>query len=63
MKRGKNRGKSGAIKSAEDLRRRGEKRTLDEKIKQSDNRRRLIDSLDPETAAFARREFARLGLF
>jgi hypothetical protein len=43
--------------------RRIQDRVLDEKIEQSDNRRKLIDSLDPKTAAFARREFAKLGLF
>ena len=57
--------RSGAIKSVADLRRRSPYRDLDleRKIEQSDNRRKLIDSLDPKTAAFARREFAKLGLF
>jgi len=52
---------SGAIKTVEDLRRRSPYR--DRKIEQSDNRRRLIDKLDPKTAELARREFAKLGLF
>ena len=63
MKRGKNKGKSGAIKTVDDLRRIGEERILNEKIEQSNNRQKLMAKLDPQTAEFARREFARLGLF
>jgi hypothetical protein len=63
MKRGKNKGKSGAIKTVEDLRRIGEARILNEKIEQSNNRHKLMAKLDPKTAEFTRREFARLGLF
>ena len=55
--------KSGAIKTEDDLRRIGERNILEEKIKQSDNRQKLIAKIDPDTAAFARREFAKLGLF
>lgn len=51
-----------SIKQAK-ARRRGENMILDEKIKQSDNRRKLIDKLDPKTAEFARREFAKLRMF
>jgi hypothetical protein len=55
--------KSGAIKTVDDLRRHGEARILNEKIEQSNNRQKLMAKMDPKTAAFARREFARLGLF
>jgi hypothetical protein len=54
--------RSDSVKRIE-FERRIQDRVLDEKIEQSDNRRKLIDSLDPKTAAFARREFAKLGLF
>lgn len=60
--RGKRR-RSGAIKTADDLRRHGEASVLNEKIEQSNNRQKLMAKMDPKTAAFARREFARLGLF
>ena len=68
MKRGKNKGKSGAIKSTKDLARRSpyrlsEEREIDRKIEQSNYRRKLLAKLDPETAKFAQREFAKLGLF
>jgi hypothetical protein len=36
---------------------------LGRKIEQSDNRQKLFASLDSDTAKFARREFAKLGLF
>jgi len=36
---------------------------LDRQIQESDNRRKLIAGLSPQAAAFARREFAKLGLF
>lgn len=40
-----------------------EDHVLDEKIQQSDNRRKFIEKLDKKTGEFARREFAKLGLF
>jgi hypothetical protein len=40
-----------------------ERRDLDRKIKESDNRRALLKKLDPDTAEFTRREFAKLGLY
>jgi len=65
MKRRKKKSPSGAIKSLEDLRRQSPYRNLDldRKIEQSKNRQKLFASLDPKTEAFARREFAKLGLF
>ena len=65
MKGRKNKRKSGAIKTVKDLQRRRPYRDLDldRKIKQSDNRRKFIEKLDKKTGEFARREFAKLGLF
>ena len=63
MKGRKSKRKSGAIKTVDDLRRLGENKILKEKIKQSDNRQKLMAKMDPKTAAFTRREFAKLGLF
>jgi hypothetical protein len=63
MKGRKSKRKSGAIKTVEDLRRHGGSRILEEKIEQSDNRQKLMAKMDPDTAAFTRREFAKLGLF
>jgi len=57
------RGKSGAIKTIEDLERHSPYRSLDRKMEESDNRNKLIAKMDPKTAAFARKEFAKLGLF
>jgi len=59
------RSRSGAIKTVADLRRHSPYRDydLDRKIEQSDNRRKFIDTLDPKTAEFARKELAKLGLF
>lgn len=33
-----------------------------EKEEQAENRRKLLKSLDPETAEFTRQQFAKLGL-
>jgi hypothetical protein len=55
--------RSGAIKSVEDLRKRSPRRYLDRQSEQAENRRKFIDSLSPQAAAFARGEFAKLGLF
>jgi hypothetical protein len=65
MKARKSHRKSGAIKTAGDLYRirAAQNRLFEEKIKESDNRRKLMENMDPETAAFTRREFAKLGLF
>jgi hypothetical protein len=59
------RSRSGAIKTIDDLRRRSpyKDRDLNRKIEQSNNRHKLLASMDPKTAEFARREFAKLGLF
>lgn len=37
--------------------------SLDRKIEESNNRQKLLKKLDPATRDFARREFAKLGLF
>lgn len=63
MKGRKSKSKSGAIKTVDDLRRNSGSRILDEKIRQSENRQKFIAKLDADTAAFTRREFAKLGLF
>ena len=63
MKKGRNKRRSGAIKNVRELRRHSPYRFLDKKIKESDNRHKLMENMDAETAAFARREFAKLGLF
>ena len=65
MKGRKNKRKSGAIKTVKDLQRRSRyhDHDLDRKIEQSDNRRKFIEKLDKKTGEFARREFAKLGLF
>jgi hypothetical protein len=55
MKKGKNKRPSG--------REMAERRLLDRKIRESDNRKNLIAKLSPKAAEFARREFAKLGLY
>jgi hypothetical protein len=62
MKRGRNKGKSGAIKTVKDLERRVPKRFLTDP-ETAQNRRELLERLNPEAADFTRREFAKLGLF
>jgi hypothetical protein len=65
MKGKKVKRKRGAIKTVDDLRRGrfGGPDILNEKIEESDNRHKLMAKMDPDTAEFARREFAKLGLF
>lgn len=45
-----------------DMEQRWAEKAAQEKEEQAENRRKLLKSLSPEAAEFARREFAKLGL-
>lgn len=50
-------------KTPEQLQRKMENRQLEDKIQEAKNRQKFIATLDPHSAEFARREFAKMGLF